>query len=1042
MSQRHRSLLPSGSFRPLPLWAVLCFLTSGAAGLVYEVVWSKQISYVLGNSLHAVSTVAAAFLMGLALGAYVLGVHMASRRGGARAYAALELGIGLLGLLSMPVLRSLDPVVGVLYRGLGGETWVFALCRLLLLFVLLLPPTALMGATLPVLVGHFEYRGVGPALARLYAINTVGAVLGSALAGFVLLPGIGLTASTWAAAALNVGAAALAWRAGSPVPAPQQGSTGTPERAGVIARAGGGVQARDKTTAPRFLPPLLPGGLRAAVAVLFALSGLAALAFQITWVRLFALLLGSSVYSFSGVLAVYLTGLAAGSALIAPWLRGVQGTDRAARLLGLLGLLQGALAVVTLATVYLFPWLPGLFYSLGLRTAGSWAQLYAGELGLISLVLLLPCGAFGAVFPVATRLLQSRDGGHATGLAYAVNTAGTLSGSLLAGFVLVPVLGVQGTHLAAALLAGVAGLVALGLAMARGLPRSRAGLTGVIILVAGGVLLAGAPPWNPALMSLGVYRPAVASMIHQTMQGATDPLRRAALGERTLFYREGAVGSVYVGSDSLDRCRYLKVDGKIDAGIGTSDMIAQVLIGLLPQAMAPSGARTAVVGLGSGVTVAAVLAAGAGSVEVMEIEPAVVEASRFFDEPGRRPLDDPRARLILGDARTHLWNSGAAYDVIVSEPSNPWIAGVNNLFTVDFYRRLRARLAPDGVFCQWVQLYELSQGTLGSLLRSFLEVFPDGHAFLAGETSDLLLVAAPRGRVLPLGRLRSPEVEHQLRRAGVLSHESVAAWYACPFDSLRVLARGAPLNRDDLPVVEYRAPREMYRVGGRGGEDRPAIPLAGWRSARALFADWPAELWYRARVRQLARAGRYDAARLTVQDAAAGGMTALAQELAAIVKSERRARALEIVGRARVAFEAGRMAEARDILLMAVRTAPEEGAPWVLLGDTRRALGDEQGALQAAAQALTLGDSSVRADARGIQGLVAMEHGRAREAAELFSESTRLAPQYEQTWLWRAEALCAAGDTAAAAGVCRRGIAAAQPSTRLQALLRQLAPRR
>jgi predicted Zn-dependent protease len=209
-----------------------------------------------------------------------------------------------------------------------------------------------------------------------------------------------------------------------------------------------------------------------------------------------------------------------------------------------------------------------------------------------------------------------------------------------------------------------------------------------------------------------------------------------------------------------------------------------------------------------------------------------------------------------------------------------------------------------------------------------------------------------------------------------------------------------------------------------------------------LFADWPAELWYRARVRQLARAGRYDAATLTVRDAAAGGMTTLAQELAAILESERRVRALEIAGRARVAFEAGRMAEARNILLMAVRTAPEEGALWVLLGDTRRALGDEQGALQAAAQALTLGDSSVRADARGIQGLVAMEHGRAREAAELFSESTRLAPRYEQTWLWRAEALCAAGDTAAAAGVCRRGIAAAQPSTRLQALLRQLAPRR
>ena len=181
---------PKEDRTPLPAWAAICFLASGAAGLLYEVVWSKQLSYILGNSLQAVSTVVAAFLGGLAIGAYLLGARVARLRRGARAYAALELGIGLLGLLSMPALRGLDPIVGVLYRAFGGETGPMMLGRFLLLFGMLLPPTVLMGATLPVLVAHFEYRGVGPALARLYAINTAGAVLGSALGGFVLLPGV------------------------------------------------------------------------------------------------------------------------------------------------------------------------------------------------------------------------------------------------------------------------------------------------------------------------------------------------------------------------------------------------------------------------------------------------------------------------------------------------------------------------------------------------------------------------------------------------------------------------------------------------------------------------------------------------------------------------------------------------------------------------------------------------------------------------------------------------------------------------------------
>src|SRR5207247_5539313 len=204
------------------------------------------------------------------------------------------------------------------------------------------------------------------------------------------------------------------------------------------------------------------------------------------------------------------------------------------------------------------------------------------------------------------------------------------------------------------------------------------------------------------------------------------------------------------GTDERSTNLWLRVGGKVDAS--TLDMETQVLLGLVPGALADSGARALVIGQGSGVTTASVLAAGAGPTTVVELEPGVITASRWFHPRGQDPLDDPRTTLVVGDARTHLLHAAGRYGLIVSEPSNPWIAGVNNLFTVDFYRRVRARLEPDGVFCQWLQLYELSPQTFATLLHSFIEVFPQGQLFCVWRNVDLLLVATPPGRRLDPAR--------------------------------------------------------------------------------------------------------------------------------------------------------------------------------------------------------------------------------------------------------------------------------------------------
>ena len=285
------------------------------------------------------------------------------------------------------------------------------------------------------------------------------------------------------------------------------------------------------------------------------------------------------------------------------------------------------------------------------------------------------------------------------------------------------------------------------------------------------------PTWDPMLMSLGVYRPFSARNLLTSWRsagGTGDPTREVAAAQRVLFYREGVNASVLVATDLEGHRRWLRVGGKIDAGTG--DMLTQELLGLLPACMAKPDARTLIVGHGSGTTAAAALAAGVGRTDLVELEPAILEASRMFHDPAHDPLDDPRVTVHVEDARTVLAHSRERYDLIISEPTNPWIAGVNALFTTDFYRRVRARLAPDGVFCQWLQVYELSPASFHSLLAAFASQFPEGYLFCLWRSSDLLLVAAPPSRSVAFDRVASPALRTSLADARLTGPEDLAAF--------------------------------------------------------------------------------------------------------------------------------------------------------------------------------------------------------------------------------------------------------------------------
>jgi hypothetical protein len=615
----------------------------------------------------------------------------------------------------------------------------------------------------------------------------------------------------------------------------------------------------------------------------------------------------------------------------------------------------------------------------------------------------------GAAFPVAARLLQRGGAGESTGVAYAVNTLGTIAGSLVTGFLLLPALGVQGVVLLAAALATVCGLVSLALP---GGPRpSRRTLAAAAaLLVAATAAGLAAPRWDPRLMSLGTYRPFSAQNLLQSFHaanGSGDPTRALATSQHVLFYRDGINASVLVVTDRDRRKTWMRVGGKVDAG--TEDMLTQVLLGLIPAALADTGARTLIVGHGSGVTAAAAFAAGVGATDIVELEPAVLAASRFFHAPGEDPLDDPRARIHVEDARTQLEHGRGSYDIVISEPSNPWIAGVCNLFTVDFYRRVRARLRPDGVFCQWLQLYELTPRTFQSLLASFLSVFPDAHLFCLWRSTDALLVAVPPGRALQLDRLRSPALHRDLARARLDAPEQIAAFYVASGAALRQMASGGTLNTDDRPFVEYRAPRDMIEVGRTYGSHHPGItreltlpvepppgnPLAGW--PRDAVLEW--------RARQRLSSPDREGAAAALAELRDAGADSLATRLA----SERATSGGGLSG------------------------DPLDGARASL------ARGDVAGASAAARALLATARGASRLEPLLVLGVA--EFGAARETRALaaFAEAQAIAPADARAYTLEARVRLAGGDPAGARRALERGLARAPADSVLNGAWRALA---
>ena len=764
--------------RPPVAALALAFLLSGGAGLIHEVVWVRLLGFVFGVSELAMATVLAAFMGGLALGSWAVGRRSAALADPRRTYAWLEIGIGLSALALPFVLAAVEPLYGALWRRFHLSFAVFSVLRFVLAGAILLVPTTMMGATLPVLAQHLaggDRRRVAPEW--LYTLNLVGAVVGVALAGFVLLPAIGMRGTIIVGVLLNIGVGLFVLALPKP-PAP----------------------AAMAAAAPALAPPRAP---RLLVLAAF-LSGALSLITQIAWTRVLTLIVGSTTYAFSTVLVVYLVALGLGSAWAAR--RGARvahvGADLAVMsLVNALGLVGAVWAVNRLPYWYL-------------QLYGVWAPDadfggIARGVVLAAAVLLLPVAAAGTILPLTLVGAVPREHaatGAAVGRLYATNTLGAILGAVLAGFLLVPVLGTRATLL------GVAALAA-GVGLAFALARPRPGWLPPLGLATASLVALGiglAPAWNHLELQVGVAEVigATSAETLTRIRGLTEP------GESILFQREGPTASVIVREDA-DRLRKLVINSRTNASDG-SDMATQVLVAQLPLLFAPRTDRVFIVGWGSGVTVGSAARTATGQVTAVELEPAVVEASEYFRHVNLDPLRNPRVRVFEDDARHILLASDETYDVIVNEPSHPWVAGIANLFTRDYYELVARRLAPDGVLGVWLQAYQIAPNTYRALLATLQAVFPEVLVFNPPKTTDTILVASRKPLTVDLDalarRLATGEMGPELARVGITRAEQLLAALYLGADEARGFATGAPLNTDDNMYVEFRGPRDRERA--------------------------------------------------------------------------------------------------------------------------------------------------------------------------------------------------------------------------------------
>jgi spermidine synthase len=775
------------------------FVLSGAAGLIYESIWTRYLGLFVGHDAYAQIIVLVIFLGGMSAGSMLVSRWSERLRHPLYGYAAVEFAAGCIGLIFHGAFQATTSwAYASVFPALAGSG-ALVLAKWGLAGALILPQSVLLGMTFPLMsagVLRVAREAPGRTLGSLYFANSLGAAVGVLLAGFYLVDVAGLPGTLAAAASLNLIVAAAtigvvaAQRARdaapTEAPAPAAGADAVPDPAGES------------------------GDLRRLLLFVAFATAVASFIYELAWLRMLALVLGSATHSFELMLSAFILGLALG----AWWIR--SRADRLADPLRTLAAVQWVMGGLALATLPLylrsFGWVAGMLATFAPTDAGYTGFTVARY--ALCLVIMFPATfCAGMTLPLITRTLMVRRGGEeAIGAVYGWNTLGAIAGVILGGLLLLPALGLHALLVLGALVDMAVGILLLRRA---GPTYRRLVPAAIAASLAAGLAAWGGVRFDQGLLSSGVYR--------------TGTLIKP--GDRDIrFYRDGRTATVTAARVRLNGLLFLSTNGKSDASLTPDwfqpcdstrprvplelDGATQTLLPLVTLAHVPHARSAAVIGQGSGMSSHLLLGSSSlQEVVTVEIEPQMVAGSRIFYPANRRAFDDPRSHLVIDDAKSYFASTPRRYDLIMSEPSNPWVSGVSGLFTTEFYGRVKHYLSDDGVFGQWLHVYELDDDLVLSVLAALHQNFASYEIYLV-PSNDLLVVASNRPH-LPKpdwSVFGAPALRQDLCRFRPLTPAALDALHLVGRRELApLLNQGVMANSDYFPVLDLGAERRRFR---------------------------------------------------------------------------------------------------------------------------------------------------------------------------------------------------------------------------------------
>lgn len=753
------------------------FFLSGAAGLIYQLVWVRKLVLIFGNTTYATSSILTAFMGGLALGSYLLGKYADRIEKPLRAYGYLELGIGVSAVAILYLFLPLSDAVYVgLFRAIGNNGFVFNVARFLLSVLILLIPTTLMGGTLPIISRHFIRisDNFGKLVARLYGFNTVGAVVGAFMTGFVLIETFGVNTTLWIAIVTNFAVGIIAFlldSVGQTERAPNKGAAGR-------------AQTRDpnKEATSGRISSYTPSTARLAL-WMFAVAGFVSLAYEVVFTRALIFFISSTTYSFTIILVIFLTGISLGSFVMSRWV------DRVKNLLFWFGIFEAFIALTAILSIPLFLNLTTVQNLLLARlNAENWSDVSLVLFLSASIILLLPTFFMGAVFPVVNRIYvrSVKNVGQGVGTVYMANTVGAILGSFLSGFVILPLIGLNNTILALAL--------------------TNLTIAVLLILREKGMSLAKTYGYSGAAVALFV------AIVVLTF--TTRPLYLSTAGfqgTRLLHHKDSAVATVSVleKKDQLNiwgrNVRYLNVNGHNTAHTTFSDMIIHKMLAHLPMLLVPNPRDVLVVGFGFGNTCRSFLDYDlVEQVDCVELVGHEKATAQYFEEENKGVFEDERFNFIVNDGRNFILATEAKYDVISVNSVDPKFSPT--LYTEDFYRLCWDRLNNDGQLIVWLPIYGMKLEEVQALVKSFINVFP--HSTLWYNNPEHLLLSGVKGKYYidvarVKQRMEAPAISKSLGEIHLNDPYTFLSTFFCGGQMLSRFAGSVLSHSDNNPIVEF-----------------------------------------------------------------------------------------------------------------------------------------------------------------------------------------------------------------------------------------------